>query len=205
MNRNKIIQSFRKAHSEFQHIYYDYLGSVYDCVFGLNILVRKADELLYIRMEDIAEKNYKRMHDYSHVFSFQKDKGNMDTIYYVTSGPDIFRRIETKQNESFLSSMFIVFIFQIWEDVYRKKIALSLKITPNDVKIPIMGDINKIRNSIIHNRGVANKDINKCEILKQFRYGDKIIFTSELLWQIKKEIEMGFEMFEKEIIEKYLT
>lgn len=185
--------------SELLHHYYDNLGIIYDCVFGLNILIRHADKHLKIRKVDIINKDYEKMHEYAHVFSFQKDINDRSTIYYVTSGPDIYRRIVSKQDETFLAKMFIVHFFEIWESSIRNRIAIVLNKTKEEIRIPILGDLCKIRNSIIHNKGIANRDMNRCESIKNFKYGDPIIMTSEVLWEIKLKLEEAMEKFIQEL------
>jgi hypothetical protein len=188
-------EQIRKLSDHFLHKYYDYLGTLYDCVFGLNKLVQNAEEMLNVRKEDVINEDYEKMHEYARVFSFQEEVNNFDTIHYVTSGPDICRRIITKQNETFLSKMFIVHIFELWEHFYRVKIAEVLTVPDNEIKIPILGDLCKLRNAIIHNNGYATKEVNRCEIIKHFKYKDQIIITSKILWEIKLELEKAFEIF----------
>lgn len=180
--------------------YYDYLGTLYDCIFGLNKLIQNPEEMLYIKKDDAINRNFKKMHEYAKVFSFQGEVGNLDTLNYVTSGPDIFRRIISQQDGTFLAKMFIVHIFELWDHLYRKKIAEILGVTKNEIKIPILGDICKLRNSIIHNNGYGTKDLNKCEIIKHFKYKDQIIITSKILWEIKLELSKEIQIFISKLI-----
>lgn len=47
-----------------------------------------------------------------------------------------------------------------------------------------MGDLNKLRNSIIHNQVIAKKEVEKCILLKRFKEGDKIYVNSEMFEKI---------------------
>lgn len=82
-------------------------------------------------------------------------------------------------NFEFLGNMCIVAIYQFWEDYYRKKIAELYNIEPSRVESDVLGDISKIRNSIIHNNSVASSKIKHCKLLKWFRPNDKIVIDSE--------------------------
>ena len=63
--------------------------------------------------------------------------------------------------------MSLISIYQYWEDYFRSKIANYLYLKDkSDLKSPIMGDVRRLRVSIIHHKGIALKDVERCEILK---------------------------------------
>ena len=70
--------------------------------------------------------------------------------------------------ENQLSKQFIVFVYHLWDDNFRYKIADSLSISKNQVECDLMGDIRRIRNSIIHeNSDIRQEDLNHLKILSQ--------------------------------------
>jgi hypothetical protein len=86
--------------------------------------------------------------------------------------------------------MSLILIYQYWEDQFRPKIANELGINKKDLIEPIMGDLRRLRRSIIHHGGIALKDIEKCEILTWFKEGD-VIFIDELKFkEIIKNIKL---------------
>ena len=70
--------------------------------------------------------------------------------------------------ENQLAKMLIVFIYHLWEENFRDKIADSLSISKNLVECDLMGDIRKVRNSIIHKDSVVSqKLLSDLKILSQ--------------------------------------
>ena len=182
----------RDAHKkacEFVHFFYEALGTIYDSLLAYRAITQNPEAFLGIPNHVARSGNENAIRQYDRVFSFQKTPGDLDTIFYVTSAPDIFfRSLPSRQNERYIVNMFIVHVFQVWECAFRPAVARLLNIPTKELRVPIMGDLCKIRNSLLHNGGVANSDCDRCEVIKDFRHGDKIVITSELLWRIKEHI-----------------
>jgi len=75
------------------------------------------------------------------------------------------------RNQWFFANMCVVWIYQCWEDHYRKQIAKSLGCSINEVISPVFGDVRKLRNAIIHNLGVATSELEKTEVITPFKQG----------------------------------
>ncbi len=84
------------------------------------------------------------------------------------------RNSENGSNFKFLGNMALVSLYQYWEDFHRAQVADELGIEKNELRNPIMGDLRRIRNSIIHHAGIALKDVEKCELLKWYKENDSI-------------------------------
>jgi len=82
----------------------------------------------------------------------------------------------------------LIAIFQYWEDYYRGEIAKAIEIEKNDLKSDIFDDLRLIRNSIVHHRGIALKEIEKCTVLNNFKEGNPIILTGNELHVITQLI-----------------
>ena len=54
--------------------------------------------------------------------------------------------------------MFVVFTFQIWEEVARPKIATALKVEPEHIEANLMGDWRHLRNWLVHRTKNAERD-----------------------------------------------
>jgi hypothetical protein len=182
----------RAAHDkacEFGQFFYNALGTIYDSLLAYRAITENPEAFLGIPNQVALGRDKEAIRKYASVFSFQRIPGNLETIFYVTSGPDIFfRSLPAGQNERYIVNMFIVYVFQVWESTFRPAIAHLLKIATKELRVPIMGDLCKIRNSLLHNHGVANKDCDRCEVISDFNSGDKIVITSELLWRIKDHV-----------------
>jgi hypothetical protein len=98
------------------------------------------------------------------------------------------RNEEGGANHRFIANMCLVSIYQYWEDHYRKQIATVLEKEKNDVESDIMGDIRRLRKSIIHHKGVALNEVRNCKVLRQFNEGDKIFIDKNIFEQVIHEI-----------------
>jgi hypothetical protein len=86
----------------------------------------------------------------------------------------------------------IVFTYHIWEEKYRGKIAGrdGKPIEYSD----IMGDLRLIRNSIIHNKGIAKPDVLKCKVFSRFKPGDQIALSVSDIFAIVRAIRGEFRL-----------
>lgn len=92
-------------------------------------------------------------------------------------------------NETLSGNMCLVYIYQMWEDEYRERIAQELGYTTkNELKVPVMGDIRQYRMSIVHNKGIAITACDNCQVLKWFTARSRISITADMLWHAKLEI-----------------
>ncbi|WP_116473264.1 hypothetical protein [Zobellella maritima] len=82
-------------------------------------------------------------------------------------------------NFQFLGNMALVSLYQYWEDYHRAQVAAELGKKKNDLKAPIMGDLRRLRISIIHHGGIALKEVEKCELVKWYKEGDTIFIDKE--------------------------
>ena len=113
-------------------------------------------------------------------------------LHRCTQGEHKARIRKDGKNHSFIANMCLTSVYQYWEDHYRGELAKSVEKNKSEIKAPIMGDIRRLRVSIIHNRGIAVSDIEKCEILKWFKQGEPIDFDEDqfetVIWEVKKFI-----------------
>lgn len=52
----------------------------------------------------------------------------------------------------------VVFLFHLWEEMYRKKIAGVLSVEKDQVKCTLMGELRRVRNIIVHDNAVLPED-----------------------------------------------
>ena len=60
--------------------------------------------------------------------------------------------------ERLYAKAFVVFTFQVWEEVTRPKIATALKVEPNHVASSLLGEWRHLRNWLIHRTKEAERD-----------------------------------------------
>jgi hypothetical protein len=138
--------------------------------------------------------------EYLDSLPFFYGKGNPNDVgSYIlhkgTQGELKKRNQKDGNNYRFAGNMCLVNIYQYWEDYYRYEIAKVIGIEKSNVKIPIMGDINKLRRSIIHHNGIALDDVERTEILKWFKVGDEIYIDEKKMDELIMQIQNGFELF----------
>jgi hypothetical protein len=85
-----------------------------------------------------------------------------------------------------LGQQWIVMVASKWNDHYRALIADALGIETNELKDAAMADINRMRNDIVHHRGIATaRNTGRCEVLRWFAEGEPIhvlpVHVSELV------------------------
>lgn len=75
-----------------------------------------------------------------------------------------------------LSQQWIVAFFTFWEHEFRPRLAESHAVQPNEIVVPLLGDLRLLRNDVVHHRGVATAETTgRCEILGHwFELGDEI-------------------------------
>ncbi len=85
-----------------------------------------------------------------------------------------------------LGQQWIVMVASKWNDHFRALIAKALGIEKNELKDAAMADINRMRNDIVHHRGIATKgNTGRCEVLRWFEIGEPLhvlpVHVSELM------------------------
>ena len=109
------------------------------------------------------------------------------------------RNMETGVNFRFLGNMALVSLYQYWENFHRAQVAEQLGMQKNALKSPVMGDLRRLRISIIHHAGVALKDVEKCELLKWYKEGDEIFIDKSkfenVIFHVKNMLKNIREQF----------
>lgn len=87
----------------------------------------------------------------------------------------------------------VVFVYQLWEEKYRWNLSGRDGLPLGKIDSDIMGDLRLLRNSIIHNKGIAKDDIVRCKIITKFKPAERSLLTSEDICTIFRTIraELG--------------
>jgi len=81
-----------------------------------------------------------------------------------------------------LSQQWVVSVFTAWEHEYRPRLASAHGCPPSDLQYPLLGDLRRLRNDIVHHRGVATQaNTGRCEVVHWFSPGDTILVKAEYL------------------------
>jgi hypothetical protein len=86
------------------------------------------------------------------------------------------------------ASAVLVFVYHLWDEIYRHAIAREKGIEPRDLKVDIFGDVRLLRNAIIHNKGIADENVAKCRTFTRFKPGDQLLIGGNDLSEIYNAI-----------------
>jgi hypothetical protein len=199
-----IIQDYKKT---IDGIY----GAYLDSVEGYSLVKKQIEQAQLNQIEinkELKNRNLNRHYNLS-VEDFDsscivysdgdKDSDNYRILHYCCTQKEYKERnSHSGRNYRFVGNMCLISIFQYWEDYFRSKIAYSLSLKETkDLKSDIMGDVGKIRRSIIHHRGIALPDIEKCKILRWYKRGEEIFIDKEKLETIISEIYLYLNELKK--------
>ena len=84
--------------------------------------------------------------------------------------------------------MCLVDLYTYWEDHYRAQVAAALSMEKEAIRVPVFGDVRHIRQSIVHHRGIALPEVEKCQVLKWFQEGDRIAVSTSQFRQLAREV-----------------
>jgi hypothetical protein len=92
-----------------------------------------------------------------------------------------------------LGQQWVVMVASEWNDNFRPRIATAMGVEKNEVKDAAMADINRMRNDVIHHKGIATaKNTGRCELIPWFKPEDPIhvmpVHVSELMTYVGKTL-----------------
>jgi hypothetical protein len=87
--------------------------------------------------------------------------------------------------ETMLGQQWIVYFFTAWEHEFRPRLAGACSCPPERLKFPLLGDLRRLRNDVVHHRGIATADnAGKMEVLEHwFHPGDVIYLHAEHFYE----------------------
>lgn len=144
-------------------------------------------KMLKISKPDLANIKYLETRPMNYV---KGDPNKPESVIVQASTQAEFKVRNEKggTNYKFIANMCLVSIYQYWEDKYRKKIEQALGLEENAVKSDIMGDINWLRQSIIHKKAIASKKVEESKLLKWFKKGAEITIDKDMFEEMVSQI-----------------
>ena len=74
-----------------------------------------------------------------------------------------------------IGQQWVVSVATQWNDHFRQRFADAEGVEAGEIKDPLMADMNRMRNDVIHHRGIATaKNTGRCEALRWFSAGAEI-------------------------------
>lgn len=95
------------------------------------------------------------------------------------------------EGENLVANLFVISLYHLWEDEYRKIITQSLNVEQERVVCYLMGEIRFIRNDIVHNHTVVKKNtVDKVKMLQQIWSikAGKLLVTQSMLHALMEQI-----------------
>jgi hypothetical protein len=195
---NDVIESVSQVIVEYLRVVDAIYGVYLDSTLGFQKIRKWIDEnqqtllrALKNRGEDISLDDL----DKSQMI-FGKGNPNLPEAYPLhicTQEEHKERNEKDGENYRTIGNLCLVQIYQYWEDYYRAEIAQEFGLDKDDIKLDVMGDIRLLRRSIIHHRGIALEDIERCKLLKLFGEGDEIFITENQFEMIVFQIKEGLK------------
>jgi len=108
------------------------------------------------------------------------------------------RNEEGGANFRLIGNVCLVTLYQFWEDNYRELLADVFEVNKNQIQVQLFGDIAKYRHAILHNRGVATSDVEKCTILRWHKKDEQILLDREKFEEVIDAIFAFLDNVEKE-------
>lgn len=180
--------------AEFLYVVDAVFGVYLDAITGFRLLAEKIEMAQGQMLADFKKTDPEKANvEYLDSVSFTYGKGDPNTtdavlLHERTQGQVKAQNKEGAQNYRFMGNMFVITVYQYWEDHYRARLAEALGMKKNALKAPIMGDLRLLRQAIIHHHGVATKDVKKCQLLKWYEAGDEVFINQPKLEEIIKQI-----------------
>lgn len=119
-------------------------------------------------------------------------------IHQATQGVVKARNSPDGSNFITLGQLCLASFYDFWNDYLRREYVIAKgKLNKNEgtdsvikecckkyASHDLWGDMYYLRTSIVHNRGVATSDVNKCKLIRWFSPGDLVIITPERMQAI---------------------
>ncbi len=78
----------------------------------------------------------------------------------------------------------INWIYSLWNEEYRAKVAAELELEVGDVMCDVMGDLRIIRNFIVHDNAVADRRVDRLKVLRWIKEGP-LVFVGDDMDQLQ--------------------
>jgi len=108
-----------------------------------------------------------------------------------------FKKRNAKGGSNYVraAQLLVVLLYAFWESAHRAKLVAALGLShPDQLEIPLFGDLRLLRHDVIHHRGIlTEKTVTSLSVLSGFQEGTEIRFKEEdieaLLRKIKAEMD----------------
>lgn len=100
------------------------------------------------------------------------------------------------ENYRFIGNMALITIYEYWDNLCRNKLASHHRVKQKQIRSQIFGDLRILRNSIVHHRGIALPEVEKCKKFNWYKTDDAIFINGDKMEDIVAAIkESRFSLY----------
>ena len=188
---NDLFHEFAEKLEE-QHTYY------LDSIIGFSVLhermvAKQLDVKKILGDHEVASEEFQDTCSTLYKELSNRDVAPMSLSPLMKQGHVKARNKDNGRNSLILGAFCVVSLYSYWEEYLRVEIGIakgvldagainndeSREILNKHVVYDIWGDLRLLRNSIVHNKGIAYSKITRCKIIKCFKPGDKVALDYE--------------------------
>ncbi|MBP7671203.1 hypothetical protein KA119_02835 [Candidatus Gracilibacteria bacterium] len=175
------------------HQFLERANSIYGLFLDATIGFYEWRQNLITQEENIQKQTSSTENDFNsmpYLYVVKQNDGTIKQLSCWTTLGELKQRLNKKGENHFqIANLSLVMIYSYWE-YFRNKIKKSKKKTINS---DLMGDIRHLRRSIIHNKGLALKEVSSLKILPNFNEGTKIeideVYFEQIMILLRNEIK----------------
>lgn len=210
-------QRLHQLSEEFTELWNRLQAFYLDAVVGF-ALVRsrvKSDQARarsYVQGSDLDSEEFQDTltFTYSQIFS---ENFCTSIIHEATQGEVKDRNAPGGANFTTLGQLCLVSFYDFWNDYLRREYVIAKgHLDPDESNVSVVqarlrehaghdlwGDLRLLRNSIVHNQGIATSDVTGCKLIRWFKPGDPITITPEYM----RAIFLALLTYRNELFEEH--
>jgi hypothetical protein len=186
-NRDTLVQEVQSFLAQLDALYGHYL----DCTLGFQAIHARFVEIQQRGIRDFPGTGL----DSRNIFLGRgaPDDPSIIIQHRTTQGEFKTRNAPSGSNHIRAAQLLIVLIFAFWESRYRASIASALGTDPENLKVPILGDLRRLRNDIVHCQGIVQKDTaSKLQVLTELKADAPIVLSDDNVLALVQHIKATF-------------
>lgn len=179
--------TIHKIITEFESRINDIYGTFIDSHFAFTITSTKIHEIIPDGDDD----------DLIHFGQDNPNDPSAKILYSLTLKEFKDKIIPQGQDHEIITNLCLVCIYQLWEDEYRGRIANQIGKVKSQIKNDLFGDINILRQAIIHHNGKRISKFKRLKTLTFMKDRDIVTFSKQEFHNLIASILVELESYVK--------
>ena len=115
-------------------------------------------------------------------------------LHMTTQGQFKRRNDDDGDNHVRLAHWVVVLLFEYWETEHRASIADALGIATGDLRVPIFGDLRRLRHVVIHHNGVVDdKCAHKMEVISGLKARERLVLSASDVESLVRSVKAALD------------